>query len=203
MRAMNKIINPKDFYITSDLHLSHKLVSNLRGMSVEEHDKVIVDSLNSIPDGSTLMILGDISVRKDLHALTVIKKIKDRKNLTLILTPGNHDRVHPREGEAALMWAYEYNKVFDIVMERFMMKIDGQNFLFTHYPVWGSDAMNPKLESQKSIPWWAPVIPNTIVVHGHTHSDIPVTKGHINAALEAHDMKVLHVSRLIELSKEA
>lgn len=200
---MNKIINPKDFYITSDLHLSHKLVSKLRGMSIADHDAAVIRTISSIPDGSTLMILGDISVRKDLHALTVLKEVKEEKNLTLIITPGNHDRVHPMEGESALMWAHEYGKVFDIVMERFTMTIDGQKFLFTHYPVWGSEAMNPQFESQKSAPWWAPDLPDTIVVHGHTHSDVPVTKGHINVALEAHDMKVIHVSRLMELAQMA
>ena len=97
------------FWTVSDLHLGHRLVSELRGFaSTEQHDEVILNNLREIPDGATLVCLGDISVRRDDEALRRLGELKREKSLRMILVPGNPDRVHPMCGmESVVEWTYE------------------------------------------------------------------------------------------------
>ena len=49
----------EDFWTVSDLHLGHRLVSELRGFAlIERHDEVILSNLREVPDGATLVCLG-------------------------------------------------------------------------------------------------------------------------------------------------
>ena len=59
---------------------------------------MVLSNLREIPDGVTLVCLGDISVRRDDEALRWLGELKREKSLTMILVPGNHDRVHPMFG---------------------------------------------------------------------------------------------------------
>lgn len=55
-----------DFWTVADLHLGHPHVSRLRGFeTTQAHDATIMKNLNIVPDGTTLICLGDISVRQD------------------------------------------------------------------------------------------------------------------------------------------
>lgn len=197
------MLTTEDFYVTSDLHLGHRFVSKLRGFeSTEDHDKVIIDNLMALPDGATIIILGDISVRKDLDALNTLEEIKKIKGFTLVLTPGNHDKVHPMDSSSE-EWEPLYAEVFDQVSTMIYAAINRRKLVFTHYPVWGSIAMNPEFETERTKQWWAPDLHATTVVHGHTHSAEPVARGHVNVALEAHDMKPIHVSELMKFVDQA
>lgn len=93
----------------SDLHLGHRLVSELRGFaSPDQHDEVILNNLREIPDGATLVCLGDISVRRDGEALRRLGELKREKSFTMILVPGNPGRVHPMCGlDSVVDWTYE------------------------------------------------------------------------------------------------
>ena len=59
---------------------------------------MILDNLREIPDGVTLVCLGDISVRCDDEAVQRLGELKREKSLRMILVPGNHARVHPMCG---------------------------------------------------------------------------------------------------------
>lgn len=52
------------YWFTSDLHLGHEKVAELRGFpSVRKHDSVIVDNLlRSLNSGDKLFVLGDVSL---------------------------------------------------------------------------------------------------------------------------------------------
>lgn len=70
---------------------------------------MILENLREIPDGVTLVCLGDISVRRDDEALRRLGgEVKREKSLRMILVPGNHDRVHPMFGmDSVVEWTYE------------------------------------------------------------------------------------------------
>lgn len=95
-----------DVWLVSDLHLGHRKVSELRGFAdTDEHDRVILDHLREVPDGATLICLGDISVRRDADALDLLAGLKAEKGLRMILLPGNYDRVHPMFGlDSVMAW---------------------------------------------------------------------------------------------------
>jgi calcineurin-like phosphoesterase family protein len=47
------------FCLVSDLHLGHRKVSQLRGFDdVDDHDRVVLDNLRAVPDGTTVICLG-------------------------------------------------------------------------------------------------------------------------------------------------
>lgn len=47
------------FWTVSDLHFGHRLVAELRGFTdTDEHDRVVLDHLREVPDGSVLLCLG-------------------------------------------------------------------------------------------------------------------------------------------------
>ena len=59
---------------------------------------MIVNNLREIPDGATLVCLGDTSVRRDDEALRRLGELKREKSLRMIQVPGNYDRVLPMCG---------------------------------------------------------------------------------------------------------
>ena len=200
---MNNIQN-ENFYITSDLHLGHRFVSRLRGFdNPNQHDDAVVQNIyDVVDDGSTLIILGDISCRADDHALNILKKVKADKKLKMILTPGNHDKCHTMFGSSAINWHIKYAEVFDVIMNEFYMFND---VLFTHYPIWGGDAMNIEHENPKG-GMWAPKASdheNHIICHGHTHNDRAVNKRHVNVNLESCDLNPISKKTLLERIKKA
>lgn len=186
-------------YVTSDLHFGHPLVSRLRGYeNTNDHDDKIIEELYALPDNATLMILGDISVRKDAYALDILRGIKKAKNFKMLLTPGNHDMVHPMFTNKMDIWDSAYREVFDMISIGFFYRHDRKKLYFTHYPELGSKAVDSKTENAKNYCWFTnPGF--DVVIHGHTHSNVAVKDNHINVALEAHNMKPVSVSRLREM----
>ncbi len=189
----------QDFWIVSDLHLGHPLITAKRGFSTEnEHDLAVLSPLYEVPEGSTLVCLGDISVRKDEFALKKLLALKSAKNLRMILTPGNHDACHPKFGiDAAFEWMPRYQQVFDLVVLEFYLRYQGKNVLFTHIPRLEDPFRGPKLDR------WIARDGFDCVVHGHTHSSVPIDRQHVNVCLEATGLKPLHSSDLWPLVEKA
>ena len=48
------------------------------------------------PTRRTFCYLTHISVHEDTYALEKLAEVKSARNLTMILTPGNHDQIHPK-----------------------------------------------------------------------------------------------------------
>ncbi|HAF72216.1 MAG TPA: hypothetical protein DCL06_04185 [Corynebacterium variabile] len=107
------------------------------------HDRVVLDGLRAVPDGSVLLCLGDISVRKDAYALGRLAELKAEKNLTMWLIPGNHDRIHPMFGpESVAEWTPLYREIFDVIALDLQVRIGRWQVLMTHLPrASGKDAV--------------------------------------------------------------
>ncbi|MGO1949984.1 MAG: metallophosphoesterase, partial [Mycobacteriaceae bacterium] len=132
------------FWTVSDLHFGHRLVAELRGFTdTDEHDRVVLDHLREVPDGSVLLCLGDISVRKDAYALDQLGVLKAEKDLTMWLVPGNHHRVHPMFGwDSVAEWTPRYREVFDVIALDFQVRVRHWQVLMTHIPrASGKDAV--------------------------------------------------------------
>lgn len=194
------MFDSENFYISSDLHLGHPLVSRLRGFATTEpHDDTILRQLWSLPTESTFVCLGDIAVRKDAYALEELAKVKQALNLTMILTPGNHDRIHPVFGVTEqLEWVDRYREVFDLISMDLQINRNGRSYVLTHHP-----AVLTQYDPESAYRW----VPDTnrwdCIIHGHTHSSEALTPGHVNVALEAHNMRILHSAELWELTESA
>jgi len=75
-------------YFIGCLHLGHKnLIENVRGMSVKDHDEIILENLNKLTKRDKVFILGDLSMenRNCWHELYRLKCVTH-------VVLGNHDR---------------------------------------------------------------------------------------------------------------
>lgn len=108
-------------WITSDLHLSHQKVAELRGFkTIEEHDETILDNLNTaVGKRDSLWILGDLVFNKATKF-----RLLDRvpgSNVRIVL--GNHDMVTGNE-----LWPANFMKAFGAAYGK-------HGTLLTHIPV--------------------------------------------------------------------
>ncbi len=193
------------FWTVSDLHLGHRLVSELRGFAdTDEHDRVVLDHLREVPDGATLLCLGDISVRRDAYALDRLGVLKAEKDLTMWLVPGNHDRVHPMFGwDSVAEWTPRYREVFDVIALDLQVSVRHWQVLMTHIPrASGKDAVKDPHQTPK-LARWAGREGFDCTVHGHTHSSVPVTRKHVNLSLEATGLRPVSPSQLEALVAQA
>lgn len=197
-----------DVWLVSDLHLGHRRVSELRGFAdTDEHDRVILDHLREIPDGATLICLGDISVRRDADALDLLAGVKAEKGLCMILLPGNHDRVHPMFGlNSVIEWAPAYREVFDVIELELQIRVGRFLVLLTHIP--SPDRVEDPYLTPALTRWSARGGATSrdgfdCTVHGHTHSSVPVRPKNVNISLEATDLKPVSPEQLEELVTRA
>lgn len=75
-----------------DLHLGHRLVADTRGLSVTEHDDLIMSQLMALGPTDQVWLLGDLSSSKpgeQRRALSMLAEVPAQ----LDLIAGNHDAV--------------------------------------------------------------------------------------------------------------
>ena len=114
-------------WFTSDLHLGHPFVAELRGFDdVEEHDRVILNNLrDSVRPGDTLWVLGDISSGwrpQEERALELLDDLltplrQASEPLHVHLISGNHDSCHSLHEKAYERQA-RFLEVFDSVQDQ-------------------------------------------------------------------------------------
>lgn len=187
---------------TADLHLGHRLVSELRGFpTVDEHDTTILNNLSTdTRPGDTLWVLGDISVggsTAQRNALEMLTELAHGRQLTLHLVAGNHDGAHPMHRNAH-KWDHAYRQVFASVQPFARRRIDGTNVWLSHFPwLGGGDHTDDercrvvRLNDDGSS--W--------LMHGHTHSPerIEREQRQIHVGLDAWDLQPVTLSAVTEL----
>lgn len=189
----------------SDLHLGHRLVSELRGFaSPDQHDEVILNNLREIPDRVTLVCLGDISVRRDDEALQRLGELKREKSFRMILVPGNHDRVHPMFGmDSVVEWTPKYREVFDVISLDLQVRIGRWLVLLPHIPrAVGEFAVVDPHQTDK-LARWAAREGFECTVHGHAHSDVAIRRKNANVSLEATGLRPVSPEALEEMVTKA
>lgn len=146
---------------TSDLHLGHLKVAELRGFnSVQDHDDTILSNwCEVVAEEDIVWVLGDLTIgRRDLPgALAALHQLPGRKRLIL----GNHDPGHPRFRDAH-RWSDTYATVFEHMATCARIKIQGREVLLSHFP-YERDRGEIRHEQ-----WRLPDLGSTLV-HGHTH----------------------------------
>lgn len=108
-------------YLITDTHFNHRAIINLCGRPLN-YERVMFRSMNNIAKEDVLLHLGDICIGKDVEVHEkYIKPLKCKKWLVL----GNHDR-------KSYSWYYEHG--WDLVTDGIVLKVFGQQVLFTHTP---------------------------------------------------------------------
>lgn len=171
-------------YYTSDIHIGHRLVAGLRGFYDEDnvldvpvtaenpagaeaqpdtdaHDEWLAEIWDStLRKGDQVFVLGDISINGGQHALDWIAARPGVKHLIA----GNHDPVGPWD-RRSLRLTPQWLQYFETIQPYLRRKLNGHNFLLSHFPYMPYDRGEPRFEQYR--------LPNLglPLVHGHVHSD--------------------------------
>lgn len=166
-----------NIFYTSDLHIGHKFVAGLRGFWDEDEVVELRDVVEALPDskahdewladiwdstlksGDQVYILGDISINGGQHALDWI----GQRPGTFHLIAGNHDPVGPWDRRSSKLMRH-WLQTFETIQPYLRKKLNGQDFLLSHFPYWPYDRHEARYEQYR--------LPNLglPLLHGHTHS---------------------------------
>lgn len=157
----------ESIYIWGDGHRSHVNCCTKTGYdarpfdTIEQHDQHLIDAVEALPDGCTLIDGGDISMggknKVFINTNNYFKQIQ-KKRINLICLYGNNDN-HIQHFLDNQM--YDSTTIDGIMFyESYRWKYKGRNFFASHYPyeIWdGSDH-------------------GTIHTHFHSHHELPTSE---------------------------
>lgn len=189
-------------FFTADLHLGHRLVSDLRGFdTVEEHDRAVMGNLMAaVGVGDTLWVLGDLSAGGSAgqrNALDLLASFSAEHRIQMHLIAGNHDSVHPLHRNAH-KWDQPYRHVFDSVQPFARRRIAGRNVWLSHFP-WkggGDHTARDRYETVRlnddGTSW---------LLHGHTHSleAVDLERRQLHVGLDAWDLSPVPLDQIAAL----
>ena len=155
-------------WFTSDLHLGHRKVAELRGFdSVISHDLAIAEAWMAVvqPDDQ-VWVLGDLTSGSNgqlAPALTLLDALPGEKHLIA----GNHDQVHPMNRDSH-RWQRRFLGTFASVQPFARRKVAGRSVLLSHFP-YHRDRDEPRYTQYRlrDEGLW--------LLHGHTHGTEQLT----------------------------
>lgn len=176
--AFKTLQNFEDIYITSDLHLSHRLNRTIRDRNFtdpEEHTKFIRNLINSTikNKNAILYVVGDVGYKDEPDSLIeFLKSITPRVKVAI----GNHDS------------AKQLNKIWRMGLLadcKHDYKIRWNNNLFhiNHLPL---------LE-------WEGYYLDGYHCFGHTHGNMKPYHRAMDIGLDANDMKIVNLSDVVTM----
>ena len=156
-------------WFTSDLHLRHARLVEIRGFGAEidAHDESILDAMGAaVGSGDQLWILGDVTVggrAAEDWALRALHEFSRKRNVELHLIPGNHDSCHPMANRNSHLRQRVFLDTFASVQLFARRKVAGRTVLLSHFPYTGDhteEDRGVKYRLQDGGDW---------LLHGHTH----------------------------------
>lgn len=193
-----------DVWFTSDLHLQHNRLADLRGFGgdTELHNRAVMTNIyDTVRNGDQLWILGDISSGSngsESHALALLSKLRKDRRLSLHLVAGNHDTVHPAHRTAQKRYR-AFNEVFDTVQPFARRRIAGRNVWLSHFPWRGYGDRNPGVERYAECRL-NNTTPGDWLLHGHTHFAEPVSSANsINVGVDAWDLAPVSIHEITDM----
>lgn len=112
------------FWLTTDTHLGHQKLIDL-GVRKPGYDEDIMEGLNQLKPGDTLIHLGDFCMGNDAIWHKAFMDFMDHKQVKRWLVKGNHDR-------KSITWYLDHG--WDFVAHDFTLNYHGKRILFSHIP---------------------------------------------------------------------
>lgn len=189
-------------WFTSDLHLGHQKVAEIRGFAdPEDHDRKILENLyRDLSTGDSLWILGDLSSGSksaQLRALELLDVLAADLDLRMYLVPGNHDGTHPMHRDAR-RWDIAYREVFESVQPFARRRAAGHNVWLSHFP-WRGGGDHTERDRYETVrlnddgcSW---------LLHGHTHSlaRVDLNRRMIQVGVDAWDLAPVSLHTITDM----
>jgi len=166
-----------NIWFTSDLHLGHEHVAEVRGFhNVLDHDEAIRWNWHDqVGARDQVWVLGDIAVSNPRYALEMLSAWPGEKHLVW----GNHDKGHPMHRDAHRK-AAQYTELrgprgmgYDFRAPAFAStqafarrRIEGREVLLSHFPYEG----DTEGRDEDRHPQYRLRNAGLPLIHGHTHS---------------------------------
>lgn len=193
-----------DVWFTSDLHLQHTKIAEIRGFNgdVELHNRAVMTNLyDTVRNGDQLWILGDISSGSsgsESHALDLLSKLRRDRRLSLHLVAGNHDTCHPAHRTAQKRYRL-FDQAFDTVQPFARRRVAGRNVWLSHFPWRGYGDRDPGVERYAECRL-NNTDPDTWLLHGHTHFEEPISSANsINVGVDAWDLAPVSIHEIADM----
>lgn len=189
---------------TSDLHLGHRTVSEIRGFdSIEEHDRVVLGNISkAVRPGDTLWILGDVAMGGWKETIVPLMEFVSANQINTHVVLGNHDRPAPnnRNGHAYVT-EFATRGGFASVSTVAKISVEGRSLLMSHYPYDGDHTEEARYDQFRLRDLGAPLL------HGHTHSDQRVSHSNsgtlqIHVGLDAWGLKPVPLHQIKTIMEE-
>ncbi|WP_032380984.1 metallophosphoesterase [Rhodococcoides fascians] len=180
-------------YFTSDLHLGHAKVAELRGFdSVADHDRAILSNIvNTLVKNDQLWILGDISSGTNASETRALDKLNDLTPFfDLHLIAGNHDTCHPYNVGSHIR-SEKFLEVFRSINTLGRRRVPGVGKAWlSHFPYRGDGDRGPEERYSE-----VRIADNgDFLLHGHLHTtDIWTGPRSLHIGLDAWDLKPVHL----------
>ena len=151
-------------FFTSDLHLFHDKVAQLRGFPDHvSHNAFIADVWRKdVHPKAQVWVLGDVTGGGHVReAMDFLNELPGKKHLIL----GNHDRAHPLN-RGSHRRVDEYRLAFRSVQPYARRKINGVDVMLSHFPYTGDSG-----PEDRHVQWRLPNLGRPLL-HGHTHQPV-------------------------------
>ncbi|MGL4998008.1 MAG: metallophosphoesterase family protein [Cetobacterium sp.] len=200
-------------WFTSDPHISHKLVAGLRGFwrldqddvhmpNTQAHDDTLALHWDAVvaPE-DTVWVLGDMSINSGKQVAPWIAERPGTKHLV----SGNHDKTHTgifSPGKSARVLA-EWSEVFESIQNETVIELGGKKVTLSHFPFWswgdGPEVRNNNPNFQPRYEKFRPAErPDTILLHGHTHSKERDHERSYHVGLDAHGLELVSEQTILD-----
>lgn len=197
-------------WLTSDLHFGHANIARFCSRpfftdgepDVPRMNVTLIDSINeAVGPGDELWILGDFAMGHLDDTLPLARQFRAGRT---VLVAGNHDRIHPSNGNRAARFADQYRQAFDTVIETNTALVlgDGTHVQVSHFPhsVSPLEARARRGETIDRFAEWRPVDDGGWLLCGHVHDAWRQSGRQINVGIDAWGGRPVHendISRLI------
>lgn len=157
--------------ITSDIHLWHPLVAELRGFdTVEAHVEWFCEMwLANATKRDRIWLAGDMTVGSRERVEKTLETL-DKLPGTKYAVTGNHDETHPHF-KTAVNRFQRWSKTFDFVGSQGMLRLDGRYIDISHFPRLPDEHDIRERDGVMADIFGPYRIPDTgrWLLHGHTH----------------------------------